>query len=142
MFVSQSIHFQSKICTHLNFHSFQHTYSFQEIAREDSPVEVAAPPPKTKSKPTRGCQNRTIENEDSPRQTVWTNAVENEVDMMVGVERYDMVMNGNGRGCAGRGFDFEKCPCRTDGDEVQLTIRIGRDKAKGAMKKKGSRSSG
>ncbi|GKE24455.1 hypothetical protein Tco_1435967 [Tanacetum coccineum] len=71
--------------------SFQHTYSFQETAREDSPVEVAAPPPKAKSKPTRGRQKRTIENEDAPRQTAWTNAVENEEGYDAGCRTYDMV---------------------------------------------------
>ncbi|GKB45866.1 hypothetical protein Tco_0896619 [Tanacetum coccineum] len=54
--------------------SFQHIGSFQRIAREDSPVEVAAPPPK--SKPTRGRQKRTIPNKDAPRQTAWKNEEE------------------------------------------------------------------
>ncbi|GKC04222.1 hypothetical protein Tco_0995832 [Tanacetum coccineum] len=53
--------------------SFQHTSFFQEIARKDSPVKVAAPPPKSKSKPTRGHQKRTIQNEDAPWQIAWTN---------------------------------------------------------------------
>ncbi|GJW88098.1 hypothetical protein Tco_0163438 [Tanacetum coccineum] len=44
--------------------SFQHTDSFQETAREDSPVEVADPPPK--SKLTRVHQKRTYQNEDAP----------------------------------------------------------------------------
>ncbi|GJX02861.1 hypothetical protein Tco_0188777 [Tanacetum coccineum] len=39
--------------------------SFQHTAREDSPVEVAAPPPK--SKPIGGRQKRTVQNEDAPR---------------------------------------------------------------------------
>ncbi|GJZ37167.1 hypothetical protein Tco_0583358 [Tanacetum coccineum] len=61
-------------------------------AREDSPVEARDTlPPKTKSKPTRGRQKRTIENEDAPRQTAWTNAVENEEGYDVGCRTYDMV---------------------------------------------------
>ncbi|GJY92353.1 hypothetical protein Tco_0508135 [Tanacetum coccineum] len=59
--------------------SFQHTCSFQHTAREDSLVEVAALPPKSKSKPTRGtrgCQKRMVQNEDAPRQTSWTNEEE------------------------------------------------------------------
>ncbi|GKA48478.1 ribonuclease 3-like protein 3 [Tanacetum coccineum] len=47
--------------------SFQHTGSFQETAREDSPVEVAAPPSNSKSKPTRGHQKMTVQNEGAPR---------------------------------------------------------------------------
>ncbi|GKD71714.1 hypothetical protein Tco_1325804 [Tanacetum coccineum] len=47
--------------------SFQHTGSFQETVHEDSPVEVAAPPPNSKSKPTRGHQKRMVQNEDAPR---------------------------------------------------------------------------
>ncbi|GJY04651.1 glutathione S-transferase T3-like protein [Tanacetum coccineum] len=47
--------------------SFQHTGSFQETAREDSPVEVVAPPSNSKSKLTRGHQKRTVQNEDAPR---------------------------------------------------------------------------
>nr|GEY40208.1 hypothetical protein [Tanacetum cinerariifolium] len=44
----------------------QNNGSFQETAREDSPVEVATLPPKTKSKPTRGCQRKTIQCDDAP----------------------------------------------------------------------------
>ncbi|GJU76546.1 ALP1-like protein [Tanacetum coccineum] len=50
--------------------------SFQSTVREDTPVEVAAPPPNMKSKPTRGRQNRTVQSEDAPRQVAWTNAEE------------------------------------------------------------------
>ncbi|GKD71859.1 ALP1-like protein [Tanacetum coccineum] len=50
--------------------------SFQRTIREDSPVEVAAPPLNMKSKPTRGRQNRMIQSEDAPRQVAWTNAEE------------------------------------------------------------------
>ncbi|GJY88878.1 hypothetical protein Tco_0503506 [Tanacetum coccineum] len=56
--------------------SFQHTGSFQELVCEDSPIEVAAPPPKTKSKPTRGRQKRTVQSEDAPRHVAWINAEE------------------------------------------------------------------
>nr|GFC36317.1 hypothetical protein [Tanacetum cinerariifolium] len=45
--------------------SFQHIDSFQHTARKDYPVEVSAPPPK--SKPTRGRQKRAAQNEDAPR---------------------------------------------------------------------------
>ncbi|GJR76277.1 glutathione S-transferase T3-like protein [Tanacetum coccineum] len=56
--------------------SFQlNTGSFQETVREDSPVEVATSPPKTK-KPTRGRQKRTIQSDDAPRQVAWTNEEE------------------------------------------------------------------
>ncbi|GKD43798.1 hypothetical protein Tco_1268443 [Tanacetum coccineum] len=54
----------------------QNTDSFQETAREDSPIEVATPPPKSKSKPTRGRQKRMVQNEDAPRQIAWTNKEE------------------------------------------------------------------
>ncbi|GJV28486.1 uncharacterized mitochondrial protein-like protein [Tanacetum coccineum] len=54
--------------------SFQLIDSFQETAHEDSPVEVAAPQPK--SKPTRGRQKRMVQNEDAPWQTTWTNEEE------------------------------------------------------------------
>ncbi|GJV90970.1 hypothetical protein Tco_1538783 [Tanacetum coccineum] len=52
----------------------QNTGSFQETAHEDSPVEFAAPPPKSKSKPkpTRGRQKRMVQNEEAPRQIAWT----------------------------------------------------------------------
>ncbi|GJY46293.1 zinc finger BED domain-containing protein RICESLEEPER 2-like protein [Tanacetum coccineum] len=56
--------------------TFQQTDSFQHTARDDSPVEVAAPPPKWKSKPTRGRQKRTSQNEDAHRQTALTNEEE------------------------------------------------------------------
>nr|GEZ81014.1 hypothetical protein [Tanacetum cinerariifolium] len=42
-------------------------------AHENSPVEVTAPPSKSKSKPTRGRQKKTVQNEDAPWQTAWTN---------------------------------------------------------------------
>ncbi|GJT52601.1 hypothetical protein Tco_0978758 [Tanacetum coccineum] len=48
--------------------------SFQHTTREDSLVEIAAPPPK--SKPTRGRQKRTAQNEDAPWSTAWTNEEE------------------------------------------------------------------
>ncbi|GJR86513.1 hypothetical protein Tco_0210524 [Tanacetum coccineum] len=54
----------------------QNTGSFHETAREDSPVEVATSPPKTKSKPTRGHQKRTIQSDDAPRQIAWTSKEE------------------------------------------------------------------
>ncbi|GJU45140.1 hypothetical protein Tco_1202406 [Tanacetum coccineum] len=44
----------------------QNIGSFQETARKDSPVEVSAPPPNSKSKPTRGRQKRTVQNENAP----------------------------------------------------------------------------
>nr|GEU54831.1 hypothetical protein [Tanacetum cinerariifolium] len=44
---------------------------FQYTTREDSLVEVAAPPPK--SKPTRGRPKRTDQNEDAPRSSAWKN---------------------------------------------------------------------
>ncbi|GKB67805.1 U1 small nuclear ribonucleoprotein C-like protein [Tanacetum coccineum] len=56
--------------------SFQYTGSFQETAREGSSLEVAAPSPKSKSKPTRGHQKRTVQTEDAPRQIAWTNEEE------------------------------------------------------------------
>ncbi|GKD32469.1 hypothetical protein Tco_1247978 [Tanacetum coccineum] len=56
--------------------SFQeNTGSFQEPAHEESFVEVATSPPKTK-KPTRGRQKRTIQSDDVPRQTAWTHEEE------------------------------------------------------------------
>nr|GEW05618.1 hypothetical protein [Tanacetum cinerariifolium] len=54
--------------------SFQHIGSFQETTREDPSVEVMTPPPK--SKPTRGCQKRMVQNEDVPWQSAWTNEEE------------------------------------------------------------------
>ncbi|GJU23872.1 hypothetical protein Tco_1157214 [Tanacetum coccineum] len=42
----------------------QYLDSFQHIAREDSPVEVATPPPK--SKLIRGRQKRTAQNVEAP----------------------------------------------------------------------------
>ncbi|GKA35233.1 reverse transcriptase domain-containing protein [Tanacetum coccineum] len=57
--------------------SFQQNIgSIKEIAREDYPVEVASLPPKTKSKPTRGCQKRTIQSDDAPQHIAWINAEE------------------------------------------------------------------
>ncbi|GJY77175.1 hypothetical protein Tco_0482291 [Tanacetum coccineum] len=62
--------------THEFSDSFQQNISsFQETAREDSPVEVVTSPPKTK-KPTRGRQKRTIQSDDAPRQIAWTNEEE------------------------------------------------------------------
>nr|GEY11745.1 hypothetical protein [Tanacetum cinerariifolium] len=49
-------------------------YSFQHTAREDFPVEVAAPPPK--SKPTRGRHKRTAQNKDASWSTACTNEEE------------------------------------------------------------------
>nr|GEV67671.1 ribonuclease 3-like protein 3 [Tanacetum cinerariifolium] len=46
----------------------------QHAAREDSPVEVAVPP--TKSKPTTGRQKRKTQNKDAPRSTAWKNEKE------------------------------------------------------------------
>ncbi|GKA39394.1 hypothetical protein Tco_0731945 [Tanacetum coccineum] len=57
-----------------NSDSFNTQASFQHITREDSLVKVAAPLPK--SKPTRGRQKRTAQNEVAPRQTAWTNEEE------------------------------------------------------------------
>ncbi|GKE26896.1 glutathione S-transferase T3-like protein [Tanacetum coccineum] len=54
----------------------QNTGTFQEPAREDSPVEaVATSSPKTK-KPTRARQKRTIQSDNAPRQTAWTHEEE------------------------------------------------------------------
>ncbi|GKA33801.1 hypothetical protein Tco_0720230, partial [Tanacetum coccineum] len=47
-----------------------------ETTREDSPVEVAAPSPKSKLKLARRRQMRTVQNKDAPRQTAWTNKEE------------------------------------------------------------------
>ncbi|GKB01129.1 hypothetical protein Tco_0829173 [Tanacetum coccineum] len=52
----------------------QYSDSFQQTAREDSLVEVAAPP--LKSKLTRGRQKRMTQNEEEPRCTAWTNEEE------------------------------------------------------------------
>ncbi|GJS15724.1 hypothetical protein Tco_0410196 [Tanacetum coccineum] len=52
---------------------FSDLVSFQHTAREDSFVEAATPPPKSKSKTTKGRPKRTAQNEDAPRQTAWTN---------------------------------------------------------------------
>nr|GEU53063.1 hypothetical protein [Tanacetum cinerariifolium] len=41
-------------------------YTVMQTVREDSPIEVVAPPSKTKSKLTRGHQKRTVQNEDAP----------------------------------------------------------------------------
>ncbi|GJX77354.1 hypothetical protein Tco_0324165 [Tanacetum coccineum] len=57
-----------------NSDSFNTQASFQHITREDSLVEVATPLPQ--SKPTRGRQKRTAQNEVAPRQTAWTNEEE------------------------------------------------------------------
>nr|GEU50983.1 cystinosin homolog [Tanacetum cinerariifolium] len=46
--------------------------SSEEPTREDSLIEVAAPPPKSKSKPTRGRQKMIGQNEEAPRQISWT----------------------------------------------------------------------
>ncbi|GJT36023.1 hypothetical protein Tco_0926442 [Tanacetum coccineum] len=54
----------------------QNTSSFKEITRETSPVEVMGEPSNSNSKPTRGHQNRMVQNEDAPRQIAWTNAEE------------------------------------------------------------------
>ncbi|GJS00514.1 glutathione S-transferase T3-like protein [Tanacetum coccineum] len=53
----------------------ENTGSFQEPVREESPVEVATSPPKTK-KPTKGCQKRMIQSDYVPRQTAWTHEEE------------------------------------------------------------------
>ncbi|GKA20141.1 zinc finger, CCHC-type containing protein [Tanacetum coccineum] len=50
--------------------------SFQETTRDDSLVEVTGPPLKSKSKPTRGHQNRTVQNEDAAWHIAWTNEEE------------------------------------------------------------------
>ncbi|GKC60654.1 hypothetical protein Tco_1088252 [Tanacetum coccineum] len=47
-----------------------------QTTREDSPVEVAAPSPKSKLKLARRRQMRTVQNKDAPRQTAWTNKEE------------------------------------------------------------------
>ncbi|GJV06649.1 hypothetical protein Tco_1344305 [Tanacetum coccineum] len=57
-----------------DMYSPKYSDSFQHTARKDSPVEVAAPPPKSKS--SRGRQKRTDQNEDAPRSTAWTNEEE------------------------------------------------------------------
>ncbi|GJU67846.1 hypothetical protein Tco_1254105 [Tanacetum coccineum] len=58
-----------------SFQQNSNTSSFQEIVREDSPVEVATSLPKMK-KPTRNRLKRTIQSDDTPRQTTWTNGEE------------------------------------------------------------------
>nr|GEZ10938.1 hypothetical protein [Tanacetum cinerariifolium] len=57
--------------------SFQENTSYwQELNREESPVEaVATSPPKTK-KPTRARQKRMIQSDDAPRQIAWTHEEE------------------------------------------------------------------
>nr|GEY31440.1 hypothetical protein [Tanacetum cinerariifolium] len=46
----------------------QNTGSFQELAREDSPVEVVVTSPSKTKKPTRARQKRTIQSDDAPQQ--------------------------------------------------------------------------
>nr|GEV57065.1 hypothetical protein [Tanacetum cinerariifolium] len=60
--------------------SFHHTASFQHNARDDSPVEVTAPPPNLKL--TKERQKRTAQNEGAPRSTAWTN--EEEIELCKG----------------------------------------------------------
>nr|GEV80878.1 hypothetical protein [Tanacetum cinerariifolium] len=73
--------------------SFQRTGSFQHTTREDSPIKVAAPPPKLKS--TRGRQKRTVQNKDVPRHTARTNKEETTLCKgwihAPGRRRYDMI---------------------------------------------------
>ncbi|GJX83656.1 hypothetical protein Tco_0333137 [Tanacetum coccineum] len=106
-----------------DMYSPQYSNFFQHTARKDSPDKVAASPPK--SKPTRGRQKRTAQNEDAPLSTACTN--EEEIELC---KVWDASINMN----VDVGDDEE--------DEVQELRRpMGRDKAKG-LKEKGSRSSG
>ncbi|GKD55957.1 hypothetical protein Tco_1289344 [Tanacetum coccineum] len=108
------MHFQRKICTHLNIWTL-----FQHTVHEDSSIKVATPP--LKSKPTRGRQKRTAQNENASRQTAWTN--EEEIALCkcwVHVSEYSSKDNA--------------------GKDARFWTEILQDKAKG-LKKKGSRSS-
>ncbi|GKC63281.1 zinc finger BED domain-containing protein RICESLEEPER 2-like protein [Tanacetum coccineum] len=55
--------------------SIQNIDSFQETARDESPIEFTTSPSKTK-KPTRGRQKRAIQSDDAPRQIAWTHEEE------------------------------------------------------------------
>ncbi|GKC70017.1 glutathione S-transferase T3-like protein [Tanacetum coccineum] len=54
----------------------QNISSFQEPAREDSPVEAITTSPPTTKNSTRGRQKRTIQSDDATRQTAWTHEEE------------------------------------------------------------------
>ncbi|GJY15004.1 hypothetical protein Tco_0385426 [Tanacetum coccineum] len=111
----------------------QNTGYWQEPNSEESLVKaVATSPPKTK-KPTRARQNRMIQSDDAPRQIAWTH--EDEIALAKGwVDVSENSKYGNSRKEAGF--------CN-DEDEVQEIRRpMGRDKARDATKKKGSRASG
>ncbi|GKE95722.1 hypothetical protein Tco_1580577 [Tanacetum coccineum] len=99
------------------FHTPQYSDSFQHIAHEDSPIEFATPP--LKSKLTRGRQKRTARKryKTSGSSSFNTESGDTSINLNVDV-----------------GDDEE--------DEVQELRRpIGRNKAK-VLKKKGPRSSG
>nr|GEV13835.1 hypothetical protein [Tanacetum cinerariifolium] len=154
--------------THIPYqiHSLQHTSSFQHTAREDSSIEVAASPPKSKLKPIRVCQKRTIQNEDAPWQTTWTN--EKEITLCKGwihvlkrnpkwmdtevpkflsnphaSKRYKIYGSSSFNTESGDASINLNVDVRNDKEyEVhELRRPMGRDKAKG-LKKRGPRSSG
>ncbi|GKD72368.1 putative reverse transcriptase domain-containing protein [Tanacetum coccineum] len=73
----------------------QNIGSFQETARDESPIEFATSPSKTKN-PTRGRQKRAIQSDDAPRQIAWTHEKEiallhGEQNKQCGRRTYDMV---------------------------------------------------
>ncbi|GJY29316.1 hypothetical protein Tco_0405083 [Tanacetum coccineum] len=135
--------------------SFQeNTGSFQEPTREESPVEVATSPLKTKI-PIRGRKKRTIQSDDAPRQIAWTHDEEIALCKVHG-EQNKIVRSSNVRygeremedGAPGResgeaSINLNANVGDDEEDEVQEIRRpMGRDKAKDATKKKGSRASG
>ncbi|GKC59687.1 hypothetical protein Tco_1087285 [Tanacetum coccineum] len=61
----------------LNMYEPQSSEDYQNTAREDSPIEVAAPPPApAQLKSSRRRQKRTAQNVEAPRCTAWTNEEE------------------------------------------------------------------
>ncbi|GJY05136.1 hypothetical protein Tco_0371076 [Tanacetum coccineum] len=106
--------------------SFQeNTGSFQEPVREESPVEVATSPPKTK-KPTKGWQKRMIQSNYGGSKSYKSSG-----SSSFNIKSGEASINQN----ANVGDDDE--------EEVQEIRRpMGRDKAKDAVKNKGSRALG
>ncbi|GJV63533.1 RNA-directed DNA polymerase, eukaryota, reverse transcriptase zinc-binding domain protein [Tanacetum coccineum] len=140
--------------------SFQHTGSFQETAREDSPVEVATPPPNSKSKLTRGRQKR-MYMESKKKLYVGEREMEDGAPKCGSVcEVYGNVMRRVlGKVAARDTRHYGSSSFNTEFGEASINLNVdvgddeedevqeirrpsGKDKAKGYMKKKGSRSSG
>nr|GEV03955.1 hypothetical protein [Tanacetum cinerariifolium] len=154
-----------ELYTHDFSDSFQQTTGpREELPREDSFVEAVATSPLKTKKPTRERQNRTIQSDDAPRQSVWTH--EEEIALSKGwVDVFQNSMLGNSRKevgfwCAILAYMESKtkqCGRRTydmvNGKWKMVRPAVVRlcgvygnvmrrgDKAKDAPKKKGSRGS-